>query len=148
MTATPIPDFLEFFDASGAPLGAMLGPEAWALVRDAVRSRFAPEPVLAEIVPEPLDDWHALVQFWDFNYPVDLDVACPVCGSQTSDWAADQPRKFLLTAANLGGLVSFRCLGCQAKIIKRHFRDSIKVEARPFLEERSARNLGRPDTDG
>lgn len=136
---SPIPDFQELFDAGGRPLGALLGPEAWALVREAVLARFAPAP---EVPSEPLQDWRDLVQFWDFNYPVDLDVHCDVCGAQTGNWELDEPRKFLLTAANLGGLVSFRCLGCQAKIIKRHFKDCIKVEARPFTE-RSVRNLGR-----
>jgi hypothetical protein len=140
MSGTPLPDFKEIFDAHGQPLGAFLGPEAWLLVREAVLARFAPEPAPAS---EPLQDWRDFVQFWDFKYPVDLDVACPLCGNKTDDWEHDEPRKFLLTAANLGGLVSFRCLGCQAKIIKRHFKDVIKVEARPFQDQKSTRNLGR-----
>jgi len=145
MTGSPLPDFQEIFDANGSPLGAFLGPEAWALVREIVLARFAPAPAPAELPEEPLPDWRELVQFWDFKYPVDLDVACPICGSATADWEHDEPRKFLLTAANLGGLVSFRCLGCQAKVIKRHFKDVIKVEARPFQPEKSARNLGRSE---
>jgi hypothetical protein len=142
MIDTPLPDFQEIFDAAGKPLGAILGPEAWALVREAVLARFAP-PAASALAAEPLADWRELVRFWDFKYPVDLDVACTLCGNASADWERDEPRKFLLTAANLGGLVSFRCLCCQAKIIKRHFKDVIKVEAQPFLSERSARNLGR-----
>lgn len=142
MSGTPLPDFQEIFDPAGNPLGAILGPEAWALVRDAVRARFAPEPE-PQPPAEPLQDWRELVQYWDFNYPVDLDVACPLCGNQTADWEHDEPRRFLLTAANFGGLVSFRCLGCQAKVMKRHFKDVIKVEAQAFQPERSTRNLGR-----
>lgn len=139
---TQLPDVQELFDAQGLPLGAILGPEAWSLVRETVLARYAPSPPPAAV--EPLQDWQALVEFWGFNYPVDLDVACPLCGNQSADWQQDEPRKFQLTAANLGGLVAFRCLGCQAKVIKRHFKDCIKIEAKPFTPERAARNLGRP----
>ncbi len=134
--------FQELYDAEGQPLGAFLGPEAWALVREAVLARYA-QPAPPPEASEPLQDWRDLVQFWDFKYPVDHDVACEVCGNSTSAWELDEPRKFVLTAANLGGLVAFRCLGCGAKILKRHFKDSIKVETRPFIEEKSPRNLGR-----
>ena len=143
MTSTPLPDFQELFDATGQPLGALLGPEAWALVRDTVLSRFAPGSLAAPVLAEPMEDWRALVKSWDFKYPVDLDVACPLCGNASPDWERDEPRKFLLTAANFGGLVTFRCLGCQAKILKRHFKDCLKVEAKPFQPEKSIRNTGR-----
>lgn len=134
-------DFQELFDASGKPLGALLGPDAWALVRETVLAHFAPQT--APVVEEPIQDWRDLVQFWDFNYPVDHDVTCELCGNSTNAWELDEPRKFMLTAANLGGLVAFRCQGCQAKILKRHFKDCIKTEAKPFQPEKSVRNLGR-----
>jgi hypothetical protein len=137
-----IPGFQEIYDAQGQPLGAILGPEAWASVREVVLQHFsapAPEPEKAE----PLEDWRALVQSWDFRYPVDLDAACPACGNESADWEQDSPRKFLLTAANMGGLVSLRCLACQARIIKRHFYDTIKVEAVPYSPEKGLRNKGR-----
>jgi hypothetical protein len=137
-----IPGFQEIFDAQGNPLGAILGPEVWASVREVVLHQFAqPEP--EPVKPEPLDDWRVLVQNWDFKYPVDLDCACPLCGNASADWEHDSPRKFILTAANMGGLVSFRCLSCQARIIKRHFYDTIKIEVVPFAPEKSIRNKGR-----
>lgn len=142
---TTLPDFQELYDAKGQCLGALLGPEAWALVREQILARFAPEAAEPADVSEPIQDWNDLVQFWDFKYPVDVDVACPLCGNSTADWQHDEPRKFHLTAANLGGLVTFRCLGCQAKVMKRHFKDCIKVEAKPFVAEKSARNLGRAE---
>jgi hypothetical protein len=49
----------------------------------------------------------------------------------------------MLNAANMGGLVSFRCLSCQARVIKRHFYDKIKVDATPFKAEKGIRNKGR-----
>ncbi|OIO04582.1 MAG: hypothetical protein AUJ49_02670 [Desulfovibrionaceae bacterium CG1_02_65_16] len=137
-----LPNVQELFDAKGEPLGAILGPEAWALVREQILSRHG-EPVPVREIAEPMGDWRDLVASWDFKYPVDLDVRCPLCGNETSDWEHDDPRKFMLTAANFGGLVTFRCLGCQAKIMKRHFKDIVKVEVKPFLPEKSARNLGR-----
>jgi hypothetical protein len=139
------PEFQEIFDAEGNRLGAILGPDAWLLVRDQILARYqANLPVAAEM-PEPLQDWNDLVQYWDFKYPVDLDVHCSICGNETADWQRDEPRKFHLTAANLGGLVTFKCLGCSSKIMKRHFKDSIKIEIKPFVPEKTARNLGRPE---
>lgn len=137
-----IPGFQEIYDAQGQPLGAILGPEAWGSVRDVVLQHFCAPATEPEVL-EPLDDWRTLVKNWDFKYPVDLDVACPLCGSESADWEHDTPRKFMLNAANMGGLVSFRCLSCQARIIKRHFYDKIKVDTTPFMAEKSIRNKGR-----
>lgn len=136
------PAFQEMYDKSGEATGAILGPEAWLLVRDIILTRFAPTAPAEK--PEPLSDWNELVQFWDFKYEVDRDCACTLCGNSTENWELDEPRKFRLTAANLGGLVVFRCMSCKAKVLKRHFKDVIKVEVTPFQEERSTRNLGRP----
>lgn len=133
------PGFQEIFDAQGKVLGAILGPEAWALVRATIVARLAP-PVCE---PEPLEDWRTLLAIWDFKYPVDLDVACAICGNASPDWEHDEPRKFRLCAANMGGLVTFRCLSCKARIMKRHFDDEIQVECRPFAPEKSVRNKGR-----
>ena len=136
------PAFQEIFDKSGQPLGALLGPEAWELVRQTVLDHFGPKQVAEK--PEPIEGWRELLAFWDFNYPVDLDCNCPICGNMTDDWQQDEPRKFRLTAANLGGLVTFRCMGCQAKVTKLHFKNEIKVKAIAFQDERCPRNLGRP----
>ena len=77
------PEFQELFDAQGQPLGALLGPVAWVLVREAVLSRFAPVEAAAPEAGEPMQDWCDLVQNWDFKYPVDHDVACGECGNFT-----------------------------------------------------------------
>ncbi|MDD4951278.1 MAG: hypothetical protein PHV85_01895 [Desulfovibrionaceae bacterium] len=123
----------ELFDKDGNLIGAILGPQAWNAAKQTVCKALGltPEPALKE-PPEPLADWETLKQYWDFPYPVDTDVQCPECGNSTADWSADEPRRFRLTGANLGGLVAFRCQKCRAKIIKRHFKDKIKTESVPF----------------
>ena len=82
----------------------------------------------AQEAAEPLQDWELLVANWDFAYPVDTHVHCGQCGNVTLNWQEDEPRKFRLKAAGLGGLVAFACCVCGAKIVKRHFKDEIKME--------------------
>jgi len=80
---------------------------------------------------EPIDDWKLLLDHWDFKYPVERNVTCGHCGQATNNWQEDLPRKFVLKTAGLGGLVAFECQACQSKVIKRHFKDGIKVETTP-----------------
>lgn len=120
----------ELYDKDGNLLGVVLSAEAWDAVRDQVEKALGLH--VAPEVPEPLADWETLKQYWDFGYPVDTDVACTECGASTADWARDEPRKFRLTAATLGGLVTFRCQCCQAKILKKHFKKHITTEVFPF----------------
>ncbi len=134
----------ELFDKNGNLIGALLTAEAWTAVKSGVLAKLglADADVPPE-KPEPVADWEMLQQYWDFPYPVDTDVACSCCGSSTRDWAADDPRKFRLTAANLAGLVSFKCLGCQAKVVKKHFKDTITTECTPFLPQKDQGKEGR-----
>ncbi len=117
----------------GEFLGLIIGPRMW----DRVESEVAPilqrelDKMEGKGKPEnkePLKDWENLKQMWGFNYPVDYDVHCGNCGADTSNWQEDDPRKFVLKAASLSGLVSFSCQGCGARIAKKHFKDSISVE--------------------
>lgn len=134
------PHVRDLYDRQGQLIGVFLSAQIW----ERAESELAPilERVLAELeggetkqeeqaVNEPLADWNLLTKHWDFQYPVDTDVACDVCGNATEDWQADNPRKFYLKAASLGGLVRFQCRQCQAYITKRHFKDSIRVETKP-----------------
>lgn len=134
----------ELFDKDGNLIGALLTAEAWTAVRDDVMAKLGltAEPKEPEI-PEPTADWETLKEYWDFPYPVDMDVRCECCGSETDDWSADTPRKFRLTSANLAGLVSFLCLQCQAKVVKKHFKDIIKTECTPFQPEKIKGKEGR-----
>jgi hypothetical protein len=142
---TNVEHFLPLYDKDGNLYAIMLSAELWAKVEGTVR------PVIDEALgvsqaskeaelPEPLADWEMLKSFWDFKYPVVTDVACSVCGSATADWTADEPRVFRLKAANLGGLVSFECRTCKARVIKRHFRDHVDVQVQPYQEKKTFYN--------
>jgi len=134
----------ELFDKDGNLIGALLSAEAWTAVRnDVLASLGLAEQSAPPEKPEPLGDWETLQQYWDYTYPVDTDVTCSVCGNATDDWAADDPRKFRLTAANLAGLVSFQCQKCRAKVVKKHFDNTITTESTPFQEEKLTNKEGR-----
>ncbi len=83
-------------------------------------------------MPEPMKDWDNFFSYWDFNYPEEKNVLCKNCGSHTEDWTVDEPRKFKLKAANLGGQVSFQCQQCQCRVTKKHFKDHICYEYSPY----------------
>ena len=134
----------ELFDKDGNLIGALLTAEAWTTVRDQVMNalgvRDTAEPPEK---PEPMSDWEMLTQYWDFPYPVDMDVACEHCGNKTENWSEDEPRLFRLTSANLAGLVAFKCMNCQAKVVKKHFKDQITTECTPYREEKITSKEGR-----
>ncbi len=134
----------ELFDKDGNLIGALLSAEAWKVVKNDVFSKLGlKDTTLPKVNPEPTKDWETLQEYWDFSYPVDTDVACEHCGNATDDWAVDDPRKFRLTAANLAGLVAFQCQNCQAKIVKKHFKDTILTECTPFRDEKARDKEGR-----
>ncbi|CCH49451.1 hypothetical protein [Pseudodesulfovibrio piezophilus] len=134
----------ELFDKDGNLIGALLTAEAWTHVRKEVLSALGvKEESTSDIPREPLSDWETLKQYWDFSYPVDTNVHCEHCGNDTLDWAADEPRRFYLTSANLAGLVAFRCANCHSKIQKKHFKDEIKVECTPFQPDKDSSKEAR-----
>jgi len=134
----------ELFDKEGNPIGALLSAEAWTVVKDQVNATLGIVDKSAKPErPEPISDWETLKEYWDFPYPVDTDVHCELCGNKTNDWTADEPRLFRLTSANLAGLVSFKCMNCQAKVVKKHFKDEIRTECSPFHESKIKSKEGR-----
>jgi len=127
----PANDIIHAFDAQGKPLGVFIPFAIWEQLAPSVKQALTPTALKSQQVKEPMADWEMLVSNWDFPYPVDLDVMCQNCDNQTPDWKMDSPRKFLLKAANLGGLVSFECCQCNARIRKNHFKDCIDVSCTP-----------------
>ncbi|GAU08457.1 hypothetical protein DPF_1167 [Desulfoplanes formicivorans] len=117
--------------------GMFISPELWAAIHKDV------QPIIDRYLektrtplPEPMDDWNRLMDFWDFAYEVDMDVTCDLCGNTTQDWQADDPRKFRLKAANIGGLTCFECLACKARVTKQHFKDKITCFCTPFCDHK------------
>lgn len=134
----------ELYDKDGNLIGALLSAEAWNHVRaDVLKLCGLEEKAPVVEVKEPISDWDTLQQYWDFSYPVDTDVHCELCGNSTDDWAADEPRRFYLTSANLAGLVAFKCVQCQAKVTKKHFKDEIVTECTPFQSDKDKSKEGR-----
>lgn len=127
------------FDAEGAEAGVWISPDLWhevqAQVLPLLDAASGAEPkAVEEKVVEPLADWDTLSAYWDFPYPLERSVTCGHCGASTEDWQADDPRRFHLKSATFGGLVSFQCRACKARVIKRHFKDGVQVETKPFVE--------------
>ncbi len=131
----PDKDITELFDQHGQLIGALLTAKTWLEIKPLLSPDGLKESKATHKIKEPLDDWENLKNYWDFLYPVDMDVQCSNCGNSTADWSQDTPRKFYLRAASLSGLVSFSCTSCAAKIIKKHFKDEIVVENHPEREK-------------
>lgn len=130
----------DVYDRKGTLLGIFLSREIWEragreltpILEQAAAALEADAEGPGNAEPqEPLRDWEQLKAAWDFAYPVDRSVRCEICGNESANWEQDSPRKFVLKAASLGGLVRFRCQSCKATIIKRHFKDSIQIETKP-----------------
>lgn len=136
-----IKHFQPLYDEQRNLLGVLLSPALWKKGENQLSPVL--DKLLAELEPraeaqqtEPLKDWELLAQYWDFQYPMPKDVHCTLCDTRTDDWQADEPRKFRLKSATLGGLVNFQCQGCRARIIKKHFKKNVDVECRPFIDKK------------
>lgn len=138
---------IELFDKKGNSLGAIIDAEAWPAIKPILVREFGlfcdQGPKAS---PEPLQDWDNLKAFWDFPYPPDYDVTCENCDQHTDDWSKDNPRLFRLRAASLSGLVTFICQNCNARIIKKHFKNEIVCETYPYIEEKDAIKEARYNT--
>jgi hypothetical protein len=126
------PAFQELHDSQGKLVGVFISAEVWSEIGAKVKEML-PQKKSGEAKPlkEPMHDWDQLCKYWDFRYPLALDVHCGQCGQKTENWMEDEPRKFRLLAANLGGLASFECCRCHARINKKHFKDKVTVETMP-----------------
>lgn len=115
------------YSQSGEFLGVFVAAPVWKYVRGTIEPLLARKAHAEAEKAEPLEDWNALKEYWDFKYPVNTEVLCQTCSCCTDDWESDAPKKFKLKAANIGGLVRFECLHCHSIITKQHFKDQIKV---------------------
>ena len=118
--------------ADGKPYAFILSRELWNLVR---RDLHIGEEELnmqnGVVKSEPLDDFRRFMDSWDFPYEYSPAVKCPVCGSETEDWRTDPFHPFLLSNANMGGLLVFHCTQCGCTIRQKHFKDKMVTEFTP-----------------
>ena len=127
----------KLFDEKGKPLGVFIRADLWDEVKDKFKDLLGTESSEKDKeIKEPLKDWEFFKKSWDFKYPYDFSIECKNCGQITKNWEQDKEKKFLLTAANISGLVSFRCLRCGSKIIKKHFKDKIVSETIPQSQKK------------
>lgn len=132
--------FLPLYDQEKNFIGIYLSPALWAKAESTLSP--AIDRALGELNPslkredvEPMKDWETLAQYWDFQYPMPTDVHCEHCGCASQDWRLDEPRKFRLRSATIGGLVNFECQTCNSRILKKHFKKHVDVECRPFIKK-------------
>ena len=118
-------------DAQGHVQGVLLDEELWQYVCAHVLDVVERHCPLERVIPEPMTDFALLEKYWDFRYELPFDVSCETCGAATANWQEDEPRKFVLRAANMGGLLAFECQACGSRITKRHFKDKITVTCDP-----------------
>ena len=134
--------YTELFDEKGNLISVLIAPSLWEQIKPQCLKILGVSMTPKER-PEPIADWETLIKYWDFNYPVDTDVFCATCGTSTKVWADDEPRKFRLSAATLGGLVTFTCQTCHSKILKKHFKDRIQVDCSPYTDKKNPSKEGR-----
>ena len=118
-------------DAKGKPEGVFIEEEMWQHVCQHVLSVVEKLYPSEDLIVEPMSDLQLLEKYWDLRYELPTDVACETCGAISADWKADEPRKFMLRAANMGGLLAFQCVSCKSRITKRHFKDKVTVTCAP-----------------
>lgn len=130
-------DVQPLYDETGTLQGVFISAHKWQENAPALEkilfSMTSSAPGKTDVIkPEPIKDWETFLSFWDFKYPLEKIVKCDNCGSHTNDWTEDDPKKFTLKAANIGGMVSFQCNCCAYRVTKKHFKDHIKYECSPM----------------
>lgn len=123
----------ELYGKDGNLIGVFISGELWIEIKDEVYKKLKQKNKKEKLdIKEPIEDWELFKKNWDFKYPYDFSVKCDICGNSSDNWELDQEKRFYLTAASLSGLVSFRCAKCEAKIVKKHFKDKITIECIPM----------------
>ena len=116
-------------DASGKIEGVLLPWALWEKVEPQIKGLLREEPnTPVEQQPGPLKSFEEFLHFWNFKYAYDPAVRCPHCAASCADWRAAAGQPFVLTNANIGGLLVFHCRGCGSTVRQKHFRDHVALE--------------------
>lgn len=102
----------------------------WEKIEPKVRNLLSIEAKPQELVQAegPLASFEELMQCWDFKYPYSPSVTCPHCAAAVDDWRNDPKQSFVLTNANIGGLLVFHCRACGTTIRQKHFHNHVAIE--------------------
>ncbi|MCR4666291.1 MAG: hypothetical protein K5657_03245 [Desulfovibrio sp.] len=128
-------DILYLLDGKGALQGVQLSVSLWREVESLVKPKLKKKEMFVEQEEGPLRDFETFMKYWDFPYPYSPQVTCPHCGASTDDWRKEGGKNFILTNANLGGLLVFHCLACGTTIRHKHFRDHVSHEHTVFVKK-------------
>ena len=117
-------------DAKGNIASVIIPWALWEKMEPKVRKLLEAEAGPKEITQAagPLASFDELMQFWDFKYPYSPAVTCPHCAASSADWRNDPAQPFILTNANIGGLLVFYCRACGTTIRQKHFHKHMAVE--------------------
>lgn len=120
-------DILYLVDDKGTINAVQLSAAAWKKVERHVLALLRENDTITQ-KQGPLNDFKTLMQYWDFSYPYSPEVTCPHCSAHVKDWGTDPEHTFILTNANLGGLLVFHCTKCGTTIRQKHFKDHVSFE--------------------
>lgn len=117
-------------DIKGNVASVVVPLALWEKIEPKIRPLLAEseEPQPLAQAQGPLRNFDDFLKFWDFKYSYSPAVTCPHCGASALDWRNDPEDHFVLTNANIGGLLVFHCRSCGTTIRQKHFRDHVAVE--------------------
>lgn len=115
------------YDANDALIAVQIPIDLWRLIEQKLTP---PTPVEPEPETAP-GEFERFLAAWDYRYPYDPAVECPVCGAESADWRADPEKPFALKTASLGGTLIFVCNACGANVRHKYFRYNCEKDAIP-----------------
>ena len=117
-------------DAKGNVASVIIPWSLWEKMEPKVRKLLEAETTPQKLTQAtgPLANFDELMQCWDFKYPYSPSVTCPHCAASALDWRNDPNQSFILTNANIGGLLVFHCRKCGTTIRQKHFHNHVAVE--------------------
>lgn len=121
-------NILYLVDENGSIQSVQIAYDFWKKIEKVIQPYLEQKEQAPVQQQGPLNDFKTLMEYWDFKYPYSPKVHCPHCEASTDDWQNDVQHTFILTNANLGGLLVFHCTKCGTTIRHKHFYDHVSIE--------------------